>query len=75
MKIRIQLRHTDNESDFRDEFEMDIAEYDALSYPEDILHAKIWELRNNITEEIMRRDRKATTGTTNAGDNTVTNNE
>lgn len=57
MEIVIMVVHEDGTSIVRETKTIPMEEYDALSYPEDMLHAKIWEMRNKITQEVMRRDR------------------
>ena len=54
MIIQITVLHEQGLTLFKDDFQISREEYDSIPYPENLLKTKVEELRNNVTNEVMR---------------------
>ena len=61
MKIEINIVHETKYALLRETFVMTASEYDSLNNVEGIIALKISEMRNNITNEVIRMERNPAT--------------
>lgn len=54
MIIQITVLHEQGKTLFKDEYQISREEYDSIPYPENLLKLKVEELRNSVTNEVMR---------------------
>lgn len=54
MIIQITVLHEQGLTLFKDEYQISRAEYDSIPFPENLLKLKVEELRNNVTNELLR---------------------
>lgn len=53
MEIIIKVEHRDERIVIDETYKMTTQHFDMLAYPEDVIHAKVWELRNKVTNELI----------------------